>query len=276
MKLSTIILLATFVLLLTTLFATNIILKKEYNRLDKSDSYWTYDKILEQPFQYLKIEGGNNSHIVYQQSASPSVRVSRNWTSFNKGSARIFVKNDTLFLKFPTSIDVHDLGYLKWNTPFRIFSPRLVSIDGLNTNFELQKLKQNNITINLKGRSRLEVESYQNHFDTIHITQQDSSEVIFEISPDLKGKTIEPNNKIVVRENLPSSKANNSNLQKIFNPEVQPSSWETLYVENVQAKIQGLSILDLGHAQIKSLQLNISDTSAIILAGSSLLKLNKK
>ena len=36
------------------------------------------------------------------------------------------------------------------------------------------------------------------------------------------------------------------------------------------AIIEGYSLLDLGHAQIQSLQLNITDSSAIILSGGAL------
>jgi hypothetical protein len=39
------------------------------------------------------------------------------------------------------------------------------------------------------------------------------------------------------------------------------------------AIVEGYSLLDLGHAQINSLQLSIADSSAIILSGGALKKL---
>jgi hypothetical protein len=45
---------------------------------------------------------------------------------------------------------------------------------------------------------------------------------------------------------------------------------ESFHVKNVNATLQGVSALDLGHAQIDSLKLDITDSSAIILSGGSL------
>ena len=46
-------------------------------------------------------------------------------------------------------------------------------------------------------------------------------------------------------------------------------------INSVKANIEGYSILDLGHAQIQSLQLKIAESSAIILSGGSLKRLTK-
>ena len=41
-------------LIIAGLFVSNNILKKEYGKADKSDLYWNYGKILEQPFSHKK------------------------------------------------------------------------------------------------------------------------------------------------------------------------------------------------------------------------------
>jgi hypothetical protein len=71
--------------------------------------------------------------------------------------------------------------------------------------------------------------------DSLHIVQNDSSAVIFEMSPDYK-------------------------------------ITESFHVKNVDADVHGVSVLDLGHAQIDSLKLSIADSSAILLSGGSLKK----
>lgn len=186
MKLSTLILLVTFVLLVTAMFASNIILKKEYDKVDKSDLYWTYRKILEQPFKHLKIEGGNVTNIAFEQSKNSSVRILKNWDGFDRGLVKPLVKNDTLFIKFSNIYrDQGEKQWMKWNTLVRIFSPELLSVDGFDTDFGMFKLKQKNINVNLSGKSKFEVESYLYNFDTLNISQRDSSEVVFEMSPDL-------------------------------------------------------------------------------------------
>lgn len=276
MKVSSAILLVTFVLLVTALFASNILLKKEYDKLDKSDVYWTYANILEQPFKHLVIEGGNLTHIAYEPSDKPSVRVFKMWEGFDKKTVKASVRNDTLFIKFPMNVaDPNDKRYMSWNTLVRIFSPELLSVNGYNTNIGLFKMHQKNIDINLSGRSKFEIESYSNSFDSLHIIQRDSSEVVFEMSPDMKDiKSVAPHEEAAEMVRIPSqTKQPGTIKQSISN--VTPSSWETLYVKAVDASIQGVSLLDLGHAQINALHLNISDTSGIILSGGSLGKFKK-
>src|SRR5438270_9822950 len=104
MKVSSVILLVTFLLLVTALFASNLLLKKEYDKIDKSDIYWTYGSILEQPFKHLVIQGGNLTNIAFEPSKKSSVRVFRMWEGFDNKAVKAFIKNDTLFVKFPQKV----------------------------------------------------------------------------------------------------------------------------------------------------------------------------
>src|SRR5450755_2432653 len=99
MKLSTRILVTMLFVLVAGLLASNMILKREYDKVDKSDVYWTYRRILEQPFKYLKIENGNITNIAFEQSAHCSVRVLEEWQRYHEGVVKASVKNDTLFMK---------------------------------------------------------------------------------------------------------------------------------------------------------------------------------
>lgn len=271
MKVSSIILLVTLALLVSAMFASNVLLKKEYDKLDKSDLYWTYGKIIQEPFKHLKIEGGNITNIAFEQSKNPSVRVFKNWDGYEKGSVKTFVKNDTLFVKFPAAVNnQNEKQWLKYMTAVRIFAPELLSVQGFDTNFELFKLKQKSIHVSLSGKSKLEVESYITDLDSLTIFQKDSSEVVFEMSPDLK--TIDPGVIDLKALNGPKViKAEGSNLSDIMStPPPVRKGWETMNVQYVEADLKDLSILDVGHAQIKSLKLNIADSSAIILSGGTL------
>ncbi len=276
MKLSSVILLVTLIILVTALFASNILLKKEYYEIDKSDTYWTYAKILQEPFKHLKIEGGNVTNIAYEQNKNASVRVAKDWYGYEKGLVKTFVKNDTLFVKFPNTFrNRYEKDWMKWNTLVRIFSPELLSVKGFNTNFELFKLKQKSITINLSGRSKLEVESYLNDLDSLHIIQRDSSQVVFEMSPDLKGTEVADSRRKQIQGQVTiHGEQGGLNIQP--ERDVQSKSWETMYVRSVDANVQGVSLLDIGHAQISSLKLHISDTSAIMLSGGSLRKFKRE
>ena len=57
MKFTSKILLALLVVLTGAVLSSNIILKKEYDKVDKSDIYWNYENVLQQPFKYLVIKG---------------------------------------------------------------------------------------------------------------------------------------------------------------------------------------------------------------------------
>jgi len=239
-KLSTLILVVLMTLLVIAVFASNMVLKNVYDKRDKADIYWNYNKVLTQPYKYLKIEGGNVTNIIFEPSEKPSVRMLNSWWNYKKDSSfTAYIKHDTLYLNFDNKYkNKGDEYYKKGNVLIRLFAPQLLSVDGNNTNFELQKLKQPNIDITLKGKSRLEVETYIHEFDNLKVSQSDSSNVVFEMSPDLKGT-------------------------------------QTMHFKHVSAAITGYSLLDIGRSFVDDIKLNISDSSAVILSGKSLKALPK-
>ncbi len=46
-------------------------------------------------------------------------------------------------------------------------------------------------------------------------------------------------------------------------------------VDSLQATVQGTSLLDIGHFQVRALQLNIADSSGVILSGGTLRGMKK-
>jgi len=236
MKLTTKILIAFLVLLTSGLFASNFMLKTIYDRTDRSDTYWTYGKILEQPFHHLKIEGGNISNIAYEQSKTFSVRVLKEWYGYETGAVKASVRNDTLFVGFPASYQhIYEKEYFKWNTFVRIFSPELLSVTGHNTKFGMFKMKQGSLSVNLSGKSQFELESLVPSLNSLHINQSDSSEVVFEMDPNVKGS-------------------------------------HGFHINFLQGYLQGHSLLDVGYAQVDSLQLSVADSCAVLLSGGTMRK----
>ena len=130
------------------------------------------------------------------------------------------------------------------------------------------KLKQKSIAVTISGKSKFEVESMIPDMDSINVIQRDSSAVEFEMSPDYKSKK---------REDTLLNKG----VQIHFGDNIVPpgagsesiKSDEAMTINSVKANLDGNSILDIGHAQIQSLQLKIADSSAIILSGGALKKL---
>jgi hypothetical protein len=74
MKWSNIILSTSLVAVLAGIFGSNVLMKKEYDRLDKSDKYWNYTKLTDKPFRHIRITGGNVSNIVYEQTPHNAVK----------------------------------------------------------------------------------------------------------------------------------------------------------------------------------------------------------
>jgi hypothetical protein len=238
MKLTTKILVAFLVLLTSGLVASNYMLKKIYDRTDKSDIYWTYGKILEQPFHHIKIEGGNISNIAYEQSPHYSVRVQKEWYGYETGAVKATVKNDTLFVDFPSSYrNIYEKDYYRWNTFVRIFSPEIRSVTGHNTRFEMFKMHQQSLAVTLSGKSQFELETQLPSMDSLHVIQRDSSEVVFEKDPNIRGP-------------------------------------HHFHINFLQADLQNYSLLDVGHALIDSLKISVTDSSAILLSGGAM-KRNK-
>ena|SRR6185312_14293109 len=265
MKLSSRILLSMLIIIVAGLLLSNIVLKKEYNKIDKSDLHWNYTSVLTQHFKYLKIEGGNITNIAFEQNKNCSVRVLNDWQRYHPELIQLSVKNDTLFIKFVyTGNNQYEKQWMKSTTLVRIFSPELLSVEGFNTNFGMFKVKQKSIAVNMSGRSKFEIESMLRSMDSIAVFQIDSSEVVFEMSPDYKPvKSTEKEKSATIT--IGSAPPGLSSLTQIESP-------EAMSIKSVKADIQGYSLLDLGHAQIDSLQLKIADSSAIIISGGALKK----
>jgi hypothetical protein len=157
-----------------------------------------------------------------------------------------------------------------WTTLVRIFSPEILSVDGFNTNFEMFKLKQKSIAVNMSGKSKFEVESMIPDMDSINVVQKDSASVEFEMSPDYKSKKREGT---VLNKSIEIHFGDNTVTPGAGLNDIK--SDEAMSINSVDANVQGYSILDLGHAQIGSLRLSIADSSAIILSGGALKKMGK-
>lgn len=271
MKLSSRILLSMLIIIVAGLLLSNIVLKKEYNKIDKSDLHWNYTSVLTQHFKYLKIEGGNITNIAFEQNKNCSVRVLNDWQRYHPELIQLSVKNDTLFIKFVyTGNNQYEKQWMKSTTLVRIFSPELLSVEGFNTNFGMFKVKQKSIAVNMSGRSKFELESMIPDMDSINVVQKDSASVEFEMSPDYKSKKREDT---VINKGVAIHFGDKTTPPADGSSEIK--SDEAMNINSVNANLQGYSILDVGHAQIQSLQLNIADSSAIVLSGGALRKIMK-
>jgi hypothetical protein len=240
LKLSTMILLISLVLITIGLFASNMALKTEYNKLDKNDKYWNFTIVLSQPFKHLKIDGGNLTQIVFEQDPTSSVRVAKYWPDYkNESNFKAFVSNDTLHITMVYNPKSRANREWMSNTSLiRISAPQLLSVNINNSNFEWDSMKQNNLNVNLKGKSSFTIESMVNIIDTLNITQHDSTIAIFDFSSGYKGH-------------------------------------KAINFQHVKADLFDRATLNIGTGYTSDLKLNMADSSSIILSGKSVNKLHK-
>lgn len=236
MKLSNTILIISLSTAVAGLFGSNYVMKNEFDKIDKTDPYWTYKKIEDKPFRHLVVKGGSISNIFFEQSPHSFVKVMTNWHGSEDGTVKARVSNDTLYLDFNNRFtDIYEKYWLRDVVPVRISTPSLISAEGMDTKLVIDKFNQPTLKINLSGDSKIQVNCFTTHFSKIEVDQKDSSLVAFTVSKEL------------------------------FLP-------DSIKVDEVVAKGSGTSLLNLRTATIDSLHMQLTDAASIALSGYSLRK----
>jgi len=240
MKWSNIILSTSLVAVLAGIFGSNVLMKKEYNRLDKSDKYWNYTKLTDKPFRHIRITGGNVSNIVYEQTSHNAVKVLRAWHGSEDGTVKAEVTKDTLQITFLNQYkDLYEKYWLKDAVTVRITGPVVESISGSDTKVSMNKFNQPSLKVNLTGNSKLIVSSYRNNFDKIDVSQADSSVTTFTMS------------------------------NETFTPDI-------ISIREANVTGRGVSLLNLRSSSVQQLNLDMSDSASVALSGYTLDKWSGK
>jgi hypothetical protein len=238
------------------LFGLSIIIsafkfKQEYDKNDKGELYFLYGTIEEQPFHHLVINGGNLTRVVYEPADKSSVRVFKRWNGYHDHRLKTEVRNDTLYLDIPNRYnDIYEKMQLSGTNIIRLFSPELKSVTGTNTNLKLTKLKQKNIIVDISGNSSFVAESLIYDLNALNLKASDTTNIVFEIAASLKKTTTEGT------DGLPAV----------------IKGWDAFHISRLQASASGHSFIDIGHAQVDSIDFHLSDTSAILLSGGTIRK----
>lgn len=239
-KLSTTILVMVLLLAVAGVFASNVILKKQYDKIDKSDRYWNFTRVIQQPFSHVKITGPALSKIIFEPNKTASARVSNFWDKAQRDSVlKLSVNNDTLYINFSDKgLHSDEREWLAGQQYLRIFAPQLKSVSGNSINFSTENLSQNDIAINVSGRSTVDIETQQPHFTSVAVSESDSSKVKFFVTHEFERKHV-------------------------------------INFDHLTADLKGGSVLNIGNADAKDMTLNIADGSTIVLSGKSLKGIRK-
>jgi hypothetical protein len=236
MKLSNLILLATLGLGTAAVFGSNYVIKKEYDKIDKTDPYWNFKKMMDKPFTHLVIKGGNITNVVLEESAHAYVKILQTWRGADDGAVKSYVRNDTLYVDFENHfIDLYEKYWLQGVVPVRISSPEIASINGVDTKLVFDKFNHPDLKVELHGDSKLQVNCFRTSFNKIDISQTDSSLVAFTVSEDL-------------------------------------FIGDSINIKSAFVHGTGTSLVNLRTATIDSLQLNLSDGASAALNGYTLTK----
>jgi len=230
--------------------------RQEYDKnITKGDLYFLYSPIQEQPFSHLMIRGGNVTTIVYEPAERSSVRVFNKWAGYNEKRVKTTVSHDTLYLDFPNRYKDNDEKNQLGNTPaVRIFSPVLKSITCFNTNLLLSKFKQKELTADISGNSSLTVESLIYEFTSVSVKAADTTDIIFEMSSSLRKAASAP------------SKSNPQEIPAIA------AGWDIFHIQRFHAEASGQSFINIGRAQVDSIDFKLTDTASILLSGGTIRK----
>ncbi len=204
LKLSTQLLIGVALSAVISSFISGSILRKQYDKIDKTNKYWYYQKIVDQPFKHIKIlqnafnrdssntlpaiygvirfEKGNN-HTVLSNRTSYSSR----WSKEEGDTLSCKVMNDTLFVYAPYFTTYSQNGK-DINYDLVLTAPLLESITCLNVGAEITGLNQDSIYFDLSGRSYVE---YPDNPTMSLIKANIKDRAVLELSPLLKLKKLE-------------------------------------------------------------------------------------
>jgi hypothetical protein len=240
LKLSTMILLVSLVLITIGLFASNMALKTEYNKLDKKDKYWNFNTVLSQPFKHLKIEGGNVTQVIFEPGTTSSVRIAKYWTDYKEESNfKAYVRNDTLHINMAYHAkDNSNKEWMQNEQMVRISTPELLSVEANDIQLSLENIKQNTLNLNAGGHAKIWVKSLSNKIDSLNVLEHNRAEVHINVTDDFKGPNV-------------------------------------IDFGHINANLNDGSFLDVGRSYTNDLKLNMADSSSIILSGKSVSKLHK-
>lgn len=228
------------ILLIMSVIISNLILRKQYNNINKSDPFWNYAKLAQGPFHHIVMSGCNKTRAVFSPGPNGSIGVLNIWESSMQERLTASIVHDTLFVRMDDRAESPNvLAWMKSRTLIAISAPEIYSVAARDVNLDMTRMKQQNISINLSGKSRMEFETYIPNFDSLSVIQMDSSELKFEMADELGNDHI-------------------------------------LHARSISSNVKGYSFLNIGHFQIQSFHPVIGDSSAIAVSGGTLRSLKSQ
>jgi hypothetical protein len=240
-KWSTKLLVGVFALVVSSIFASSMLLKNEYDLIRKKpkDRFAGYQKIVNQPFKHIVIDSGRIvEDIFFENSNQSSVYIAEK-EDVSKWAQNIFIKNDTLYISFNEDSKHKMNSYPSYKTPFlHVLAPNIESLSLTNTEVVVNKLEQKSLIINLLDFSTIQLDDLPQNMDYWKINMRNYSEF------------------------------NVSNIFSLNSIQIG--------VNTVDLNLRDSSIVHMGNLKIENLKINGTKGNSVELSSETLMGLMKK
>jgi hypothetical protein len=243
-KWSTKLLVGVLALVVSSIFASNMMLKNEYDLMKNKpkDRFAGYQKIVNQPFKYVVSDSGSLAgDILFESSNESSVYMTQFLDAPTHLSQNIFVKNDTLFVKlneanFSQYSDIEKKQLNRKNPFLHVLTSDIQSISVSNSVVVMDSKNPNGLTINLSNHAHFTIKNKISNLDFCKISLRNFSTFMIE-------------------ENISNKKIN---------------------IKTIEADMRDSSNLYLKHANIDSFKFNATQGNTVELSSATLMNLMKK
>lgn len=161
MKASNIFLTAIISFMFISVIGSNLVLKKEFDKIDRMDQFTGYDKAVLKPFKYVKLEGKEIGLVEFQQSKEFEIRMITEQKYLNWK-----VEADTLTVTFKRDWTGHRVGpELRFQSGAAVYilAPQLSGIESYDVDSKISKWKGSELNIKQeKGSIMLAGNSIEN------------------------------------------------------------------------------------------------------------------
>lgn len=196
MKKSNLFLMALGLVIITGMYATNVILKKEYQKIDLTNPYKNYVSVDFSSYAVLAISGSNGYPIEIVHKKINDVKVLRSRLDHFKS----ILKNDTLFIQFTGSNISMEQGF-HGNTPPGIIIQKnaLSSIIISNTYNRVFGFSNQDLKLVLNGDSYMEISNC--NLQVLEVDMKNKSQIEFLKTNTADSLNIKMANKSIARLN---------------------------------------------------------------------------
>lgn len=162
------------IIMIMGMCATNIVLKKEYDKIDLTDPYKNYVSVQSEPYMVLDLSGSNGYPIEIEYSETNDIKVLRS----RLGHFKNLLRNDTLFIQFTGSNIPMEQGRNS-STPAGIIIGKstLSGIIGRGTHQRVSGFSGEDLKLILKGNAFAEISNCNLHI--MEVDMMNTSQIAF-------------------------------------------------------------------------------------------------